>query len=103
MNHLSHQPARLLFRIEPLPRESPRGYLCRVSQVHAYCGPLWLAQIGGLPVGGLEQEQYAKNISHVLRLESDEWLAMCYRHIKGRGLFEQRLFYGERISADDLN
>ena len=45
--------ARLLFRVDPLPRESPRGYLCRVSQEHGYCGPLSLAQITGLPTSGL--------------------------------------------------
>jgi hypothetical protein len=95
--------ARLLFRVEPLPRESPRGYLCRVAHVHAYCGPLWLAQIAGLPVAGLEQEDCARRVAHVLRLEPEEWLTMCYRHIRGIGRFKQRSFHGERISADDLN
>ena len=28
---------------------------------------------------------------------------MCYRHIGGRNRFDQRSFYGQRISADDLN
>ena len=28
---------------------------------------------------------------------------MCYRHVKGRNRHNQRLFYGHRISADDLN
>ena len=36
--------ARLLFRVDPLPRESPRGYLCRVAEAHGYWGPLALAQ-----------------------------------------------------------
>ena len=39
--------ARLLFRVDPLPRESPRGYLCRVAHEHGYSGPLSLAQIAG--------------------------------------------------------
>ena len=32
--------ARLLFRVDPLPRESPRGYLCRVAQEHALERPV---------------------------------------------------------------
>ena len=86
--------ARLLFRVDPLPRESPRGYLCRVAQEHGYCGPLALAQIAGLPRSGLERDDSAKQIAHVLRLEPEEWQAMCYRHIGGRNRFEQRSFYG---------
>jgi hypothetical protein len=95
--------ARLLFRVDPLPRESPRGYLCRVAQEHGYCGPLSLAQIAGLPRSGLERDDCAKQIAYVLRLEPEEWQAMCYRHIGGRNRFAQRSFYGQRISDDDLN
>jgi hypothetical protein len=95
--------ARLLFRVDPLPRESPRGYLCRVAQEHGYCGPLSLAQIARLPTSGLERDDSAKQIAHVLRLEPEEWQAMCYRHIGGRNRFEQRSFYGQRITDDDLN
>ena len=95
--------ARLLFRVDPLPRESPRGYLCRVAHEHGYGGPLSLAQIAGLSACDLEREERVKQISHVLRLEPDEWRAMCYRHIKGRDRFDQRSFCGKRVSADDLN
>jgi hypothetical protein len=95
--------ARLLFRVDPLPHESPRGYLCRVAQEHGYCGPLSLTQIAGLPTSGLERDDSVKQIAHVLRLEPEEWQAMCYRHIGGRNRFEQRSFYGQRISDDDLN
>jgi hypothetical protein len=95
--------ARLLFRVDPLPRESPRGYLCRVAQENAYSGPLSLAQIGGLPTSGLERDDTVKQIAHVLRLEPEEWQAMCYRHIGGRNRYDQRSFYGDRISVDDLN
>jgi hypothetical protein len=70
--------ARLLFRVDPLPRESPRGYLCRVAQEHRYSGPLSLAQIAGLPTSGLERDDTVKQIAHVLRLEPEEWQAMCY-------------------------
>jgi hypothetical protein len=74
-----------------------------VAQEHGYGSPLLLAQIAGLPASGLEREDSVKQISHVLRLEPEEWRAICYRHIKGRGRFRERSFYGERISADDLN
>ena len=36
MSILARPGARLLFRIDPLPHESPRGYLCRVAQEHGY-------------------------------------------------------------------
>jgi TniQ len=95
--------ARLLFRVDPLPRESPREYLCRVAEAHGYWGPLALAQIAGLPTSGLERDDSVKQIAHVLRLEPEEWQAMHYRHIGGRNRFDQRSFYGQRISVDDLN
>jgi TniQ protein len=94
---------RLLFRVDPLPGESPRGYLCRVAHEHGYSGPLSLAQIAGLPRSGLERDDNARLIAHVLRLETEEWRGLCYRHINGPNRFDQRLFYGERISAYDLN
>ncbi len=95
--------ARLLFRVDPLPHESPRGYLCRVAHAQGYSGPLSLAQIAGLPRSGLEWDSNAKQLAYLLRLEPEEWRTMCYRHINGRTRFDQRLFCGERISADDLN
>jgi hypothetical protein len=64
---------RLLFRVDPLPGESPRGYLCRVAHEHGYSGPLSLAQIAGLPRSGLERDDNARLIAHVLRLETEEW------------------------------
>ena len=98
-----HCNARLLFRVDPLPGESPRGYLCRVAYEHGYTGPLSLAQVAGLRRSGLERDDNAKHIAHVLRLEPEEWRAMCYRHIGGPNRFDQRSFYGKRISVDDLN
>jgi hypothetical protein len=94
---------RLLFRVDPLPGESPRGYLCRVAHEHGYSGPLSLAQIAGLPRSGLERDDNARLIAHVLRLETEEWRGLCYRHVNGPNRFDQRLFYGEQISAYDLN
>ena len=98
-----HCGARLLFRVDPLPGESPRGYLCRAAHEHGYTGPLSLAQIAGVRRSGLERDDNVKQIAYVLRLEPEEWLKMCYRHINGHTRFDQRLFYGERISSDDLN
>ncbi len=95
--------ARLLFRVDPMPHESPRGYLCRVAQEHGYSGPLFLLKIAGVPPSRLEREDGVKPVSYMLRLEADEWREICYRRVKGRGRFKQRLFHGERISADDLN
>ncbi len=95
--------ARLLFRVDPLPRESPRGYLCRVAETHGYCGPLALAQIAGLPTSGLERDDTAKHIAYVLRLDPEEWRGMFYRHVGGRNRFDRRSFYGQLISDDDLN
>ena len=94
---------RLLFRVDPVPHESPRGYLCRVAQEHGYSGPLFLLKIAGVPPSRLELEDGIKQVSHMLRLEADEWRAICYQHVKGRDRFKQRSFYGESISADDLN
>jgi hypothetical protein len=101
MNIPGRSGARLLFRGDPLPGESPRGYLCRVAQEHSYRGPSSLMEIAGLPPSGLDREDRVEQIAHVLRLDSEEWRAMSYRHIK-RGQFD-RLFYGEPISTDDLN
>jgi hypothetical protein len=52
--------ARLLFRVDPEPRESPRGYLCRVADAHHYGGPLSLAQIASLSACDLEREERVK-------------------------------------------
>jgi hypothetical protein len=94
---------RLLFRVDPLPLESPRGYLCRVAQEHHYIGPLSVVRLAGLPEAALERADGIDQISRVLRLEPEEWREMCYRHVKGRRRHNLRLFCGERVSADDLN
>ncbi len=100
---------RLLFRVDPVAGESPRGYLCRTGHDHGYGSPNALAQIAGLWVSGtgrvtgLDQDAPIKQLSYALRLEPEEWRSMCYHHVKGRNRFKQRSFYGETISADDLN
>ena len=95
--------ARLLFRVDPTPLESPRGYLCRVAYEHRYGSPLSVVRLAGLPEAAWERADDFEQISHLLRLEPEEWRTMCYRHVKGRTRHNQRLFYGQRISADDLN
>jgi hypothetical protein len=99
--------ARLLFRVDPVAGESPRGYLCRTAHEHGYNGPNALAEIAGLwasgNVGGLDQDAAIFPLARALRLERAEWRSICYHHVKGRSRFKQRSFYGETISADDLN
>ena len=101
--------SRLLFRVDPMAGESPRGYLCRTAHEHAYCSPNALAQIAGLwvsgtgKVTGLDHDAAIEQLSYTLRLEPDEWRSMCYHHVKGRNRFKQRSFCGETVSADDLN
>jgi len=99
--------SRLLFRVEPLPGESPRGYLCRAAQEHGYCSPIALAQIAGFGLSGRfgfdRDAATIKQLAYALRLEPEEWRSMCYHHVKGPSRFKQRLFCGETVSADDLN
>ncbi len=94
---------RLLFRPDPVARESPRGYLCRVARAHRYSGPEWLADIAGIPPSALEREDRAKQLAHTLRLELTKWLQMSYAPIKGRGRFDRRSFLGQGIEAFQLN
>ena len=101
--------ARILFRVDPVAGESPRGYLCPTAHDHGYSSPNALAQIAGLwvsgtgKVTGLDQDGAIKQLSYALRLEPEAWRSMCYHHVKGQNRFKQRSFYGETISADDLN
>jgi len=94
----------LLFRVDPIPLESPRGYLCRVAGAHRYDSPQWLVNLAGLPedAAALEREDRARRIAHLLRLEPQEWLAMCYRQVAGPGR-PQRFFCGKPVSANFLN
>ena len=94
---------RLLFRVDPIPLESPRGYLCRVAYEHNYIGPLSLVRLAGLPGSDLDHADAYERLSHLLRLNPEEWRAMCYLRVPGPHRHNQRWFYGERISVDDLN
>jgi hypothetical protein len=85
------------------PERVPAGTYAALLRRTVIAAPLSLAQIAGLPTSGLERDDSVKQLAHVLRLEPEEWQAMCYRHIGGRNRFDQRSFYGQRISVDDLN
>lgn len=100
---MSAVASRLLFRVEPLLLESPRGYLSRVAHEHGYPGPLAIAQIAGLQRTNLERNEDAEWIAHVLRLEPEEWRAMCYRRVRDKGRYFLRSFCGHSITADALN
>jgi hypothetical protein len=97
----------LLFRVDPVAGESPRGYLCRAAHEHGYTSPNALAQIVGLWVsgagdaGGLDYDAAIPSLSCLLRLEPEE-RSIRYHDIKGRKRFK-RPFHSETISADDLN
>ena len=98
-----HGQGRLLFRVDPIPFESPRGYLCRTAHAHGYYGPWWLADLAGITPGGLEREDRARRLANVLRLDVSEWLRLCYRPAKGKGRFQRRSFLGQVIGANHLN
>lgn len=100
---MSAENPRLLFRVDPLPLESPRGYLSRVAHEHGYPGPLSIARIAGLQRTNLERNEDAERIAHVLRLEPEEWRAMCYRRVRDKGRYFLRSFCGHSITADALN
>ncbi len=93
---------RLLFRVDPIPMESPRGYLCRVSHDHRYYGAKWLLELAGIPnKGRLELDARGEQLAHVLRLRTSEWLRMCYR--PARGKTKGISFLGQVIGIHQLN
>jgi len=94
---------QLVIRVDPVPRESPRGYLCRVAHTHRYSGPYSILQIAGVSGDDLERVKGIERISRVLRLEPEEWQAMCYRELAGRKGARPRSFGGEHIKYSDLN
>jgi hypothetical protein len=95
---------RLLFRVNPLPFESPRGYLCRVAADHGYDSPAWLTTLAGFSgsEAALDREDRVHRLAHLLRLEPEEWLAMCYRHVNGGGHL-RRILCGKPVSTNELN
>src|SRR6516162_6039363 len=101
----THVRPRLLFRVDPIPLESPRGYFCRVASAHGYDSPQWLVNLAGFsgPSAALDPENHVRPLAHVLRLEPEEWWAMSYRPVKGTGRFAQRAFYGRTVRGDQFN
>ena len=47
MTSPEYTSARLLFRVDPIPLESPRGYMCRVASAYHYQRPKWLMRLAG--------------------------------------------------------
>ncbi len=92
---------RLLFRVDPVPFESPLGYLCRVAHAPGYDGPQWLADLAGIPPGGFELAERGSKLAHALRLDVSEWRRLCYMPVMGR--IEHRTFLGQIIGAHQLN
>ena len=92
--------ARLPFRVDPIPLESPRGYMCRVASADHYQRPKWLMRLAGFSEleAALYSQDRAGRIAHLLRLEPDEWLAMCYRLVTRRWR-RKRLFCGKPVST----
>ena len=101
---LEYTSARLLFRVDPIPLESPRGYMCRVASAYHYQRPKWLMRLAGFSEleAALYSQDRAGRIAHLLRLEPEEWLAMCYRLVTRRGR-RKRLFCGKPVSTYYLN
>lgn len=95
---------RLLFRVNPMPFESPRGYLCRVAADHGYDSPAWLTTLAGFSgsEAALDREDRVHRLAHLLRLEPEEWVAMCYRHVNSGG-HRRRIFCGKPVSTNELN
>jgi TniQ len=91
---------RLLFRVDPVPFESPLGYLCRVAHAHGYDGPRWLSDLAGIPPGGFELADRGRKLAHALRLDASEWRRLCYMPM---GRIERRTFLGQIIGAHQLN
>jgi len=101
----SETDARLLFRVDPIPFESPRGYLCRVASAHGCGSAQWLLRLAGFSrhTEALHQQDRARRLAHVLRLDPEEWLAMSNRSIKETGRGGERIFYSRRVSAGQFN
>lgn len=91
---------QLLFRVAPVPFESPLGYLCRVAHAQGYDGPRWLADLAGIPPGRFELAERGGKLAHALRLDASEWRRLCYMPM---GRIERRTFLGQIIGAHQLN
>jgi hypothetical protein len=95
---------RILSRIEPLRLCSPRGYLCRVAFTYRYGTPRSLLKLAGIHgLLDLDLDDGAARISHALRLDREEWIALNYSRVEVPYGFNKRLFCGQILDAGRLN
>jgi hypothetical protein len=95
---------RLPFRVDPIPLESARGYLCRVAHTYRYPGVGSLGELAGLrQLLGLEREDHAAQIAYALRLETAEWRRLCYKSTNDAGQYGPTSFFGQAIGGDRVN
>jgi hypothetical protein len=94
---------RVLFRVDPVPFESPRGYLCRVAHAHGYDRPSWLTDMAGVTASGLGRSGCASQIARALRLELAEWRSMSYARLAGTKRSGYRSFMGQILGAEHIN
>ena len=93
---------RLPFRVDPIPLESARGYLCRVAHTYRYPGDGSLGELAGLrQLLGLEREDHAVQIAYALRLETGEWRRLCYKSKTATDNLARRHFSVKRLVAVD--
>jgi hypothetical protein len=76
-------------RIDPVQTESPRGYLCRVTEAFCYESPVWLTELANFTrVDHLDSPNSVDELASVLRLAPDifrhESSAVLQRHVSLR-------------------
>lgn len=97
-------PGRLPCRVNPVPLESPQGYLRRVAQTYRYESVKCLANLAGLKsTRGLERDNHAARLAHLLRLDPTEVNSICYMKVTDNYNHSGRLFFGHVIGIDRLN
>ena len=66
--------------------------------------PHWLLHLAGFSVRANSMQEHCAAASLMYcALSPREWLAMCYRQVRGPGPFAQRSFCGKPVGADQLN
>ncbi len=101
---LAGVPGRLPSRVDPIDRESPYGYLCRVTGIYRYGSPKYIGMLAGLnSTGAIEREDRARRLAYTLRIDFAEWKQLAYMSIKGDKRSCHRSFFEHIVGADRLN